>query len=77
MYASFVTYVTLRSLYLSYTAPNKAQMVKLYWISFGLYLGGLFFMWIPEHIIFPCDHPFQFIQPHSWFHTAAMKGSYV
>jgi dihydroceramidase len=68
IYASLITYLVIRTFYLSYTATNKTQMVWLCWTSFGIFLGGFFIMWIPEHVILPCDHSFQRIQPHSFFH---------
>jgi dihydroceramidase len=77
LYGSLITYITLRTLYLSYTAPNRSQMVRLCWLAFGSYLGGFFLMWIPEHVIFACEHSFQLIQPHSWFHGTSAVGAYV
>lgn len=77
IYGSLITYLTLRTLYLSYTAQNRAQMLRLCWAAFGCYLGGFFLMWIPEHVLFPCEHPFQLIQPHSWFHGTSAVGAYM
>ena len=36
IYGSLITYLTLRTLYLSYTAQNRAQMVRLCWAAFGM-----------------------------------------
>jgi multisubunit Na+/H+ antiporter MnhG subunit len=76
IYASLITYLVIRTFYLSYTATNKTQMVWLCWTSFGIFLGGFFIMWIPEHVILPCDHSFQRIQPHSFFHGTSTTGAY-
>ena len=77
IYASCITYLFLRTLYLSYTASDNRLLVRLCWSSFGVFLGGFFLMWIPEHVLLPCDHPFQRIQPHSWFHGTSTVGAYM
>ena len=77
IYASCITYLFLRTVYLSHTATDNALLVRLCWISFGVFLGGFFVMWIPEHVLLPCDHPFQKLHPHSWFHGTSTVGAYV
>ena len=78
IYASCITYLFLRTLYLSYIAEDNCLFVRLV-----LELLRRVSRWIfpdvdlLEHVSLPCDHPFQRIQPHSWFHGTSTVGAYM
>jgi dihydroceramidase len=44
-------------------------------LAFNL-LAGLG-LWLPEHVLLPCDHPLQRMELHAWFHLFGGLGTYA
>lgn len=74
-YAVIIAYIILRSGFIAFRQHNWL-LVKEYWVAVGFYVGGLVIFWLPEHVFLPCEHWYQSIMPHAWFHlTAAIGGN--
>ncbi len=54
--------------------PTHRRLIT--WAA-GLFVGGVFGLWIPEHILLDCDHPLQALHLHSGWHVAAGVGTYL
>ena len=78
-YAFLVAMVVIRTGALSLGGATPAQSVRrrLFLLSAGSYVGGVVLLWLPEHVLLPCDHPFQAFHLHAWFHLTSAIGSYA
>ncbi|MEL7368635.1 MAG: ceramidase domain-containing protein [Myxococcota bacterium] len=74
-YAGLVALLVLRTGWLS----GRAGPMHRRWFAWsaGAYVGGVCFLWVPEHVLLPCDHPVQSAMPHAWFHLTSAVGSYA
>ncbi len=75
-YAGIVAMIVAYSGYLTFRVHDDAKMRRLFWLSSGSYVAGVGGLWIPEHVLLPCDHPIQALQLHAWFHLTSAIGSY-
>jgi len=74
-YAAIVAYIIIRSWFIAYRQHNRI-LLKEYWLAVGFYVGGMLIFWLPEHVFLPCEHWYQSIMPHAWFHLAVTIGTY-
>jgi dihydroceramidase len=76
-YATIVTLVIVASIRLALGPEGSPVLRRLLGLGVVAYVGGVFFLWIPEHVLLACDHPFQSLQPHAWFHLTSVVGTYA
>jgi dihydroceramidase len=76
-YGLMATFIILRSFYLTFQAPRSSTLERIGWISFLSFVGGLSLLWVPEHVLLDCDHPFQTFHPHSGWHLTSSIGAYL
>jgi len=76
-YGTLVTGIVLYSIFLTVFRQRERLKQILAGVAFGFFLGGLGLMWVPEHVLLACDHPFQRLHPHSWFHLTSTIGAYA
>lgn len=76
IYGGLVGWLTITSLRLTMTQED-ARLKRLLLISATGYFGALLGCWIPEHVIFPCDHPVQHLHLHAWWHMLAGSGTFA
>jgi dihydroceramidase len=74
-YAGIVAWIVLRSGQLSLIGAPEPGRRRWLLLSAGSYVGGVLLLWIPEHVLLPCDHPLQAAQLHAWFHLTSAVGS--
>lgn len=77
VYAGLVTWLVVRSAWVSFRVKRDPRRVGLFALSAGSYVGGVFGLWIPEHVLLPCDHPLQSLPLHAVFHLTSALGSYA
>lgn len=75
-YAGLVSLLVVRTAAASFGSGGRRRR-RLFWISAGSYVGGVLFLWVPEHLVLACDHPAQALQLHAWFHLTSAVGSYA
>lgn len=76
-YALIVAAVVGRSAYITFRLESDRTLRRLFWWSSGAYVAGVGGLWIPEHVLLPCDHPLQALQLHALFHLTSAIGSGV
>lgn len=76
-YASIVAMLAVGALRLAFGAQGSRTHRVLVLTSVLSYVGGVFVLWIPEHILLPCDHPLQALELHAWFHLTSAVGTYA
>lgn len=76
-YAGAVTWVVLRSAWLTWGREGPADLGRLLGGAALTYLGTLAVCWIPEHVLLPCDHPLQSLPLHAGWHLGAGFGTYL
>ena len=76
-YSLSVAYIVIRSGYIAYKKVKDSNLITLFWVAAGFYVGGVVFFWAPSQFLLPCDHWFQKIEPHSVFHTTSAIGTYT
>lgn len=76
-YAFIVAAVVIASGFITFRLESDAALRRLFWWSSGAYVAGVVGLWIPEHVLLPCEHPLQAIQLHAWFHLTSAIGSYA
>lgn len=76
-YAAAVTLLVLWTARVSFVTASDRPRRRLFLLSAGSYVGGVFLLWVPEHVLLPCDHPIQGLQLHAWFHLTSALGSYA
>ena len=74
-YATLVAALVVRTGWISSRASPTHR--RLFLLSAGSYVGGVVLLWIPEHVLLPCDHPLQAFHLHAWFHLTSAIGSYA
>lgn len=76
-YAAAVTLLVVWTLRVSFFSAADPARRRLFLLSAGSYVGGVFLLWVPEHVLLPCEHPAQGLQLHAWFHLTSALGSYA
>jgi len=76
-YAVAVTAIVVQSARISWGAEADPLRQRLLTLAAGAYVGGVALLWVPEHILLPCDHWIQGFQLHAWFHLTSAVGSYA
>lgn len=76
-YAGAVTALVVWTARVSFWSASDPGRRRLFVVSAGSYVGGVFLLWIPEHVLLPCAHPAQALHLHAWFHLASAVGSYA
>ncbi len=70
-------FVAFYSMWINLRQETPKPMPKLAWgafISFGV---AFFCCWVPEHVLLPCDSPYQSLQLHGWWHILSGLGVYL
>lgn len=75
-YSSMVFYVIGRAWWLTFKGKRSALLERIGWTSFLAFGFGVFGLWIPEHVIFSCDHPIQALPLHAGWHITSTIGGY-
>ena len=75
-YSALVTMMVFLSVRLSFGPSGSPTHRRLVVAAAGLYVGGVVFFWVPEHLLLSCDHPLQQLQLHSGWHLLAGTGTY-
>lgn len=75
VYTLLVAWLAIRTVQLSFfrLSPPRVRFAGATVIL--AYIGSFFVMWLPEHVLFACDHPIQAAQLHSWWHVGAGIGT--
>lgn len=76
-YASLIAFVALRSAWVTWVRGNDRVAHRWLAVACGGFFCGLFFAWVPEHLILACDHPLQALQLHGWWHLLAGIGVFT
>lgn len=76
-YALAVTAIVVQSARISWGSEADPLRKRLLTLAAGAYVGGVALLWVPEHILLPCDHWLQSLQLHAWFHLTSAVGSYA
>lgn len=76
-YAGIVTILVLGAARVA-RAPEATPTHKrlVIWAA-GSFVGGVFGLWFPEHVLLGCQHPAQALQLHAGWHLAAGLGTYL
>jgi hypothetical protein len=75
-YGLIVVYLSVGSWRVAFVEDRRPIMRQLFFASVGAYIGGFALLWVPEHVILPCDHPLQHAQLHAIFHLTSSVGSF-
>jgi hypothetical protein len=75
VYGVIVAWLAIRTLYLSFVAPAPVAIRRAAVAVVVAYLGSFSCFWVPEHLLFPCDHPLQRLQLHGLWHLGAGLGT--
>lgn len=75
-YGIVVAYVCIVTWRLAFREVRDPRLRTLFWWSVVAYIGGFAVFWVPERTL-GCDHAFQAIQPHTWFHLSGAVGPYA
>jgi dihydroceramidase len=75
VYGAMIAWVVLRTIWLTWGQSSTAEMRLYGGGTIFFYLGSFFFVWLPEHVLLPCDHPLQALQLHSWWHLGSAVGT--
>jgi hypothetical protein len=76
-YAAIIAYLTIATARVVFTEDTRPLMRAYFVASVGSYVGGVFVLWLPEHVWLGCDHPLQRLQLHALFHLTSAVGSYA
>jgi len=76
-YAGIVTILVLGSGRIAWGPMGSRMHRRLIMAGAGLFVGAVFLLWIPEHVLLACDHPLQGLQLHALWHMAAGLGAYL
>lgn len=66
-YIAVAGYVCIGTWRIVFREATDPRLRRLFWWSVGAFVGGFVLLWLPERGL-GCDHPFQKLQPHAWFH---------
>jgi len=75
-YALLVGILVIYAWRIVYRKYKHKYLRPLYWLSVLSYVGGVFFLWFPEHVFLPCDHFLQNFELHGFFHITSGIGTY-
>ena len=76
-YAGLVALLVVRTGFVTFRLNRTTKGQWWFALAAGSYVGGVLFLWIPEHVLLPCDHPLQAWHLHAWFHVTSAIGSYA
>ncbi len=76
-YALLVAGLVLHSGRISFFKAPVPHRKRLFGLSTFFYVGGVALLWVPEHLILPCEHSLQALQLHALFHLTSALGSYL
>lgn len=82
VYGAMVAWLAIRTVWLTWRRPAKdgaatgALRTAAATVILG-YLGSFVLFWVPEHVLFACDHPVQAVHLHAWWHLGAGVGTYA
>ena len=72
-----VFYVIGRSWWqLTFKGRRSPLLERIGWTAFLSFGFGVFGLWIPEHVIFDCDHPIKALPLHAGWHITSTIGGY-
>jgi len=71
-----VTYLCLQGWRIAYRLARSPMVRRLFWVASLSFVGAVVVFWLPERFL-PCDHPYQGIYPHAWWHLCGMIGTYT
>lgn len=71
------SYVAFASMRINLTEHTPEPMPRLAWASFVSFGLGFFGFWVPEHLLLPCDSPWQGLYLHAWWHIFSGLGVYL
>ncbi len=75
-YGAVVAYISIVTFRVAFREMDSPTLKRLFRWSVVAYLGGFFLLWIPERTL-GCDHTFQLIHPHAFFHLSSSIGTYA
>lgn len=75
-FAGIVAYLVLRGGYIVFRLSADRVLQRLYLVAAGSFCAAVFLFWFPERGL-GCDHAFQGLLPHAWFHLLAATGTYT
>jgi len=76
-YGALVTALVVGCGYVAWGAEGTPTHRRLVTWAACFFLGGVFFLWIPEHVLLACDHPLQRLHLHAGWHLVAGMGTYL
>lgn len=76
-YGALITYLVVRSAVVSFKEAPRPDRKRWFLLAAGSYVGGVLFLWIPENVLFACEHPIQALGLHAWFHLSSAFGSFA
>jgi dihydroceramidase len=75
-FGGIVAWLCIQGGRVAHRPDGAPSLRRLYWLAAGSFVGAFIIFWLPERFL-GCDHPFQAIQPHAFFHLAATVGTYT
>lgn len=76
-YGALIAYLVVRTALVSFKEAPRADRKRWFGLAAGSYVGGVLLLWIPENVVFACDHPIQGLHLHAWFHLSSALGSFA
>jgi dihydroceramidase len=76
-YGGLVTLLVVGCIGVAWGEQGSVMHRRLIGSAALFFLGGVFLLWIPEHVILGCAHPLQRFHLHAVWHLAAGLGTYL
>jgi dihydroceramidase len=75
-YMTMAVYIVGRSLFITFRGQRVPLLEQVGWTALVAFAIGAFLLWIPEHVLLPCDHPLQALPLHAGWHLTSAVGAY-